>query len=205
MRRLVLTLGMAGAVACSPPAFSQQPVTEQRDTGSRQAATTPPMTPPTTDEEKVALALSAAPADISKNAAVMDMGADRKMKELRPGTNGWVCMAQPEVMCVDKEWQQFLDAWMKKTDPQVSTLGFAYMLRGDTGASNTDPFATAPTPDNHWIVSPAHLMILTPDARQLEALPADPTSGGPWVMWKGTPYAHVMVPVAPMPAGAVSR
>jgi len=26
--------------------------------------------------------------------------------------------------------------------------------------------------------------------------PTDPKSGGPWVMWKGTPYAHVMVPVS---------
>jgi hypothetical protein len=30
----------------------------------------------------------------------------------------------------------------------------------------------------------------------LDAFPTDPKSGGPWVMWKGTPYAHLMVPVA---------
>ena len=24
----------------------------------------------------------------------------------------------------------------------------------------------------------------------------DPKSGGPWVMWKGTPYAHLMVRVS---------
>jgi hypothetical protein len=23
----------------------------------------------------------------------------------------------------------------------------------------------------------------------------DPWNGGPYVMWKGTPYAHIMVPV----------
>jgi len=164
----------------------------------------PPRTPPTTVDEKIALALSAAPSDISGNAAIVEVGADGAMKELRPGTNGWICMAQPEVMCADEEWQRFLGAWGSKTDPQVRTLGFAYMLRGDTGASNTDPFATAPSPDNHWVVSPAHLMILTPDARRLEALPTDPANGGPWVMWKGTPYAHVMVPVVRMPANAVN-
>ena len=32
-----------------------------------------------------------------------------------------------------------------------------------------------------------------PDPKLLDALPTDPHAGGPFVMWKGTPYAHVMV------------
>ena len=31
-------------------------------------------------------------------------------------------------------------------------------------------------------------------------LPTDPNRGGPYVMWKGTPYAHIMVPVGERPA-----
>jgi hypothetical protein len=38
-------------------------------------------------------------------------------------------------------------------------------------------------------------MVITPDAAALSALPTDPAGGGPWVMWPGTPYAHIMVPV----------
>ncbi len=38
-------------------------------------------------------------------------------------------------------------------------------------------------------------MLLVPDAASLDAIPTDHHSGGPFVMWKGTPYAHVMVPV----------
>ena len=34
--------------------------------------------------------------------------------------------------------------------------------------------------------------------RQLDSLPTDPKNGGPWVMFKGTPYAHIMVPIEPM-------
>jgi len=34
------------------------------------------------------------------------------------------------------------------------------------------------------------------DAKTLDMYPTDPKSGGPWVMWKGTPYAHLMVPVS---------
>jgi len=28
------------------------------------------------------------------------------------------------------------------------------------------------------------------------------TEGGPWVMWKGTPYAHIMVPTTSMVTSA---
>jgi hypothetical protein len=101
-------------------------------------------------------------------------------------------------MCLDKEWQAWGDAWMNKKDPpKPKSVGVAYMLKGDKGASNTDPFATGPTSNNEWVVSPSHIMVLLPDPKMLDAFSTDPKSGGPWVMWKGTPYAHLMVPVAP--------
>ena len=31
--------------------------------------------------------------------------------------------------------------------------------------------------------------------RMLDTLPTAPNYGGPYVMWKGKPYAHIMVPV----------
>jgi hypothetical protein len=100
-------------------------------------------------------------------------------------------------MCLDKTWQAWADAWSKKVQPKVEGSGIAYMLRGDKGASNTDPFATGPKADNAWVVAPPHIMVLYADLKLLDAYPTDPKSGGPWVMWKGTPYAHLMVPVAP--------
>ena len=54
----------------------------------------------------------------------------------------------------------------------------------------------APTADNQWVVSPPHMMVLYQDPKMLDAYPTDPMSGGPWAMWKGTPYAHVMVPAS---------
>ena len=95
---------------------------------------------------KIRLALSAGPSDVTKNAAVVEPGEGGQMKELRPGTNGWACMAEPEAMCLDKEWQGWADAYMNKKDPKVKAVGIGYMLRGDKGASNTDPFATEPKP-----------------------------------------------------------
>jgi hypothetical protein len=151
------------------------------------------------DAADIKLAMSAGPSDISKNATITTMSADHQMKTLRKGTNGWMCMARPEAMCLDKEWQGWADGWINKKDPQVKNVGVAYMLQGDKGASNTDPYAEKQAADNHWVVSGPHVMMLTPDAAQLDALPTDPNNGGPWVMWKGTKYAHIMVPTAPMP------
>ena len=160
------------------------------------------------DSEKIADAMSAAPAAIAKHATIMDWPAtpEGTPRQLRAGTNGWVCFPNSpsefggasieDPMCLDKEWQGWADAWMKKTTPSVGATGIAYMLKGDKGASNSDPFATGPTKDNNWVVSPAHIMVLYQDLKMLDAFPTDPKSGGPWVMWKGTPYAHLMVPVS---------
>jgi len=153
------------------------------------------------DTAAISRATSAAPPDIGRHAAVMSMGADGKMKELRPGTNGWMCMLDlvGDSMCLDKTWQAWGDAWMNKKDPpKPQAVGVAYMLNGDKGASNTDPYATKRTADNQWVVSGPHIMILPTEASQLESYPTDWTKGGPWVMWKGTPYAHIMVPTKAM-------
>ena len=39
-------------------------------------------------------------------------------------------------------------------------------------------------------------MVLLPDTRMLESYPGEVSASGPYIMWKGTPYAHLMVPVA---------
>ena len=165
--------------------------------------------PAMSEAQKLASAMSAAPPEVAKNATIMDWPAapGGQPKQLRAGTNGWVCYpSSPEMfegaaiddpMCLDKEWQGWAGAWMSKGQPKVSGTGIAYMLRGDKGASNTDPFATGPAAGNNWVVSPPHIMVLFADLKVLDAYPTDPKSGGPWVMWKGTPYAHLMVPVSP--------
>jgi hypothetical protein len=161
-----------------------------------------------TDAEKIKNAMSAAPATISKAATIMDWPdtAGGQARQLRAGSNGWVCYpttpstmgaaAGEDPMCLDKAWQGWAQAWMSKSTPPAGATGIAYMLRGDKGASNTDPFATGPAPTNAWVISPAHIMVLYADPKTLDAFPTDPKSGGPWVMWKGTPYAHLMVPVS---------
>jgi hypothetical protein len=145
-------------------------------------------------------ALSAAPPSVAAHAAV----ALPTGETLREGTNGYTCMPDdPGVpnnapMCLDAPWFELIDAWMNRRQPQVTQMGIAYMLQGDMPVSNVDPFATGPAPGNAWIAEgPPHLMIVTPDPTMLEGISTDPANGGPWVMWKGTPYAHLMVPTVP--------
>jgi hypothetical protein len=123
-----------------------------------------------------------------------------EMKIVKEGTNGWTCMPTPPhlqgtaPMCLDAVWMEWADAYMNKKDYAGGKFGISYMLAGDEGASNIDPYAEGPTEDNQWIKEGPHLMILVSDAAQLEGISTDPWNGGPYVMWKGTPYAHIMVP-----------
>ena len=161
-----------------------------------------------TDAQKVTNAMTAAPQGLSKNATIMDWPdtPNGKPRQLRAGSNGWVCypstpemhpgVAGDDPMCLDKSWQAWAEAWMNKSQPKITSTGIAYMLKGDAGASNTDPFAMVPTATNQWVTSPPHMMVLYPDTKMLDSFPTDPRNGGPWVMWKGTPYAHLMVPAS---------
>ena len=107
-------------------------------------------------------------------------------------------------MCVDKNGMEWVNAWMNHKDPPKEKMVLGYMLMGGSDASNTDPFATAPTADNHWVKSGPHVMVLFASPSQLDAFPTEPGNGGPFVMWKGTKYAHLMVPTAPMPKAATT-
>jgi hypothetical protein len=149
-------------------------------------------------DDQIADALSAAWPGMAENAPVVDWDGN----VLREGPAGYTCMPTPAgledkaPMCMDGEWMKWADAWSNKKPYTAETIGISYMLAGDGGASNVDPFAEGPTDDNEWIKEGAHLMILAP-AELLEAFPTDPNNGGPYVMWKGTPYAHLMVPIGP--------
>jgi hypothetical protein len=149
-------------------------------------------------QAKIARAMQAAPESISKSATIVE--ADGTV--LRSGSNGWHChpTAGPgsdHPMCNDGVWMRFMTAIGDKVDFKTDRLGISYMLAGDDAVNNADPFDTKPDPGEVWVQEGPHLMVLVPDAKMLEGLSDDPKSGGPYVMWKGTTYAHIMVPVGP--------
>lgn len=153
---------------------------------------------------RIASALSAAPPSIAANAAVMEMGKDGKLITLREGSNGWTCLpSDPKSkyivnnsMCADQSFFGFLGALMTgKPGPDMKQVGYSYMLSANDWESNTDGKAKAPTADNQWHHVGSHVMIAYPDAKMLEGIPTHPSKNGAYVMWAGTPYAHVMFPV----------
>ena len=106
------------------------------------------------------------------------------MKVIQSGTNGWTCMDPGNApMCADEAGMEWGKAWQAKA-PLPQKLGFIYMLRGDNGTSNTDPFAAKETPDNNWIKTGPHVMIVGAEAKSmLQAYPRDakPDPSKPYV------------------------
>jgi hypothetical protein len=147
-------------------------------------------------------ALSAADVNMRESVAVMDWEGNT----LQEGSGGYACFPTPPQlapgpapMCFDGPWQAWGDAWMNKKPYSTDKIGISYMLAGDRGASNIDPYAEGPTDDNDWVQEGPHIMLVAPDPAMLAGIPRDPSAGGPYVMWDGTPYAHVMIPVADRP------
>lgn len=157
-----------------------------------------------TPEWKIQDAMSAAPAAIASAATIMDWPStpDGKMTQLRAGTNGWTCMPDDpgtpsdDPVCGDSASFAWYGFWMQHKPPRTTTVALAYMLQGATDASNTDPFKTKPDSGQPWVTTGPHVMVFVPDVKALRGMSSDWKSGGPYIMWAGTPYAHLMLPVA---------
>jgi hypothetical protein len=157
------------------------------------------------DAALIADALSAAPAAVSRQATVIAFDEQGRERTLRRGSGEFTCFpddpATPgdDPMCFDRSGLAWARAWMAKRDPPPGPVGVAYMLRGSWTASNTDPHATAPRSGEQWVETGPALMVLNVRGQLADypREPSDPTR--PFVMWPGTPYEHLMVPVGPSP------
>ena len=182
-------------LAAAPAAVAQEKVNQQG--GAMSAAAAKAKVKKMSNAELIRSATSAAPREIGDHAAVIAPGANGKMAELRAGTNGWTCMAdEPDTpgldpMCLDKQsmiWVQSLMSKAKK--PGNTAPGIVYMLQGGSDISATDPFATK---TDHFIESPPHYMIMWPYDAKSTGFSTTPKKTGTWIMWAGTPYAHLMI------------
>jgi len=188
----------ASALLLAVGACSKQPAPQQQ-------AAQPAGPAKGTPEWKIQNAMSAAPAEIASAATVMDWPAtpNGAMSQLRAGTNGWTCLPDEsdtptnDPVCGDSLSFAWYGQLMQHKVPRIPRVALAYMLQGASDASNTDAFKMKPDSGQEWIVTGPHIMIFVPDPRSLQGMPTDWKSGGPYVMFAGTPYAHLMVPVAP--------
>ena len=145
----------------------------------------------------IAHARAAAPALIGAGATVVING-----EVAVEGDNGWTCM--PDTMsgdraavCIDAEWGAMMGALGAKAPYKAGGIGISYMLLGEpsgSGVSNSDPYHKDPKSADDYVETGPHLMVIVPK-ELLEGITTDPSEGGPYVMWKDTDYAHIMIPV----------
>ena len=130
---------------------------------------------------------------------------------LREGSNGWTCLpfiAMPKMgfktkneaapACADQNAMAWANAYLSQTEPKLENDGWIWMLHGDTGVDNFRPYSEGDeknTDPKDWIYSGAHLMLMPKDPNSLGSQTTDFTTGAPYVMMKGTPYVHLMIPV----------
>jgi len=142
------------------------------------------------------MVMTAAPEQLVRDATIVRMEKGT-MQTLKKGTNEFTCMiANDSPMCADPNVMEWAHAWQAYAPPP-DKVGFIYMLNGDNGSSNTDPWATKQEPGNHGIKTGAHVMVVGPPAKTMAGYPRtpDPDPTKPYVTWPGTPYEHLMLPV----------
>lgn len=149
-----------------------------------------------TTQAKIERAMSAGPSEIARSAKIIDKNAQGQTVVLREGTNGWTCMpGDPSVvgqpaMCMDRaSMQWFTDFAAHKPRPTNTVPGITYMLAGATQRSDSDPYDKTSLP----ITVPPHWMIMWPFDAKATGLPTTHRDTGAYIMWSGTPWAHVHV------------
>jgi hypothetical protein len=158
---------------------------------------------PMSDEEVIADAMAAAPEAVARHATIVAVDEQGEMRTIREGTNNFTCMPDNpqspgrDPMCLDTNGMAWAHAWMTHTEPPKGQVGFGYMLQGGSDASNEDPFASAPAEGRDWVDTGPHVMLFNVgDAIQDYPTQKDhPDTSQPYVMWAGTPYEHLMIPV----------
>lgn len=185
---------LRGGTTSSPSTqISQNEISEKSDSGLQKDS----------KEWKIQNAMSAAPNAVSKEATVMDWPEKEgdKPAELKKGTNDWTCLPDypgspgNDPICVDKSGMRWFEAYMTQKPPNLTQPGLGYMLQGGSDASNTDPFATKPKEGEDWVTAPAHVMVFPAGKLDPKVYGTDYKKGTSWIMFAGTPYEHLMIPV----------
>jgi hypothetical protein len=163
-------------------------------------------------DQQIVAATLAVPADLRAGATVWGYAADRKLVKLRQGTGEMVCLASEpagqrfHVACYHESMEPFMARGRELrrqgvTGDQVDTVRFAevrsgklrmpslpallYSLTGEAGSF--DP-ATGTTKG----ATPLFVIYIPGATGPSTGLSEKPVQGAPWIMFPGTPKAHIM-------------
>jgi hypothetical protein len=159
------------------------------------------------EEWEIETYTSAAPDFIGNFATVVSASGE----VIREGTNGWTCLPfipMPKMgfktaneaapACADANAVAWANAYIAQAKPEIENDGWIWMKHGDTGVDNFRPYSEgdkANTKAEDWIYSGSHLMLMPKDPSSLDGVSTDFTTGAPYVMMKGTPFVHLMIPL----------
>jgi hypothetical protein len=140
---------------------------------------------PMTDSEKIADALRAGPAFITKDATVLDWpsGPKGEYRVLRQGASEWTCLPgiptyeHDEPGCFDKVFMQFIKQSLAGEEPHIDRLGISYMYGG---AWVPDKTGKSHASHGEFHVGP-HIMIVSPHQDELQEFSHDGSDGMPYV------------------------
>jgi len=150
------------------------------------------------DTEFIKAAEEGAPPRISEKAAIARMEPKGKVTTIRPGSNGFTCTLFPDEshapFCGDHKAFQWIVAAMSEQPKPPAAGGIAYMAKG--GLHYETPkgeILMRPTSETKNVKEPPHWMLLTPIDPATSGIPTHPNAGGSYIMFAGTPYAHLMI------------
>lgn len=146
-------------------------------------------------------ALSAAPAYISRDAAVLIPGEDGHLMEVKKGTNGFTCIPDidgqeiPDPFCGDEAATAWLmDAMAQKEKPTNTVPGIAYMAKGGWHWEKDGQIVMDKnTPGAVRVKEPPHWMVFWPFDSKTSGLPKKPGRFGTYIMYEDTSYSHIMI------------
>ena len=175
-----------------------------------QAPTAPAAIPPV--EAQVAGAVQAAPADQRATATVVGFDAQGKHTTVRKGTGTLVCLADDpkdttfSVACYHKDLEPFMARGRELAAAGTKGRGPAEDVRYKEIAAGTLKMPTVPAlltivqgsgfdvASGTVADSYTRWVIYTPGATpESTGLPTTPGPGAPWLMFPGTPGAHIMI------------
>jgi hypothetical protein len=151
------------------------------------------------DAEFMRAAEAGGPANIAKNATIVRMEPGGKVTRMREGANGFTCSIMPDgsntPFCGDQQAMEWMVAAMSKQPQPTNTQpGVAYMAKGGVHHETKDgAIVMEPAAGTKEVKEPAHWMLLWPLDSARTGLPTRPNDGGSYIMFAGTPYAHLMV------------
>jgi predicted unusual protein kinase regulating ubiquinone biosynthesis (AarF/ABC1/UbiB family) len=176
-----------------------------------QAPSPVPVPFPTVDQQ-IATAVLALPAPMQAAATVMGYRTAEKLETLRAGKNGMICLAQ---FAVEKSfhvscYQEGMEPFMARgrelraqgvKDPKVDTVRYAEVASGKIKMPKTAALYQIFGKPNSWDattgkltdVSTLLVVYIPGQTAESTGLSPVPTKIGPWIMFPGTPKAHIMI------------